>query len=234
MKKPAKISAVILDMDGLMFDTERVSLEAWRRAMADFGYALVDTWYAEAIGLSVEKREEAFREILGLKFPFYEVRKLKESYLEKHISNYGVPMKPGLLELLEVADKLCLKEAVASSTEKELVRDMLERTALIDRFDTIIGGDEVREGKPAPDLFLLAARRLGIPAELCIVFEDSNAGVKAAHTAGMMFIMVPDLEPPSEEVASLAYGVCPSLHEASQLLVQLFEPPSNNVLELTA
>jgi beta-phosphoglucomutase-like phosphatase (HAD superfamily) len=111
---------------------------------------------------------------------------------------------------------------VATSTGREEACDRLRVADLFHCFDAIVGGDEVVRGKPAPDLFLLAAQRLKITPAECIVLEDSEAGIRAARAAGMTPILVPDLKPPSDEVQALAYRMYPSLHEARDLFSTLF------------
>jgi HAD superfamily hydrolase (TIGR01509 family) len=119
--------------------------------------------------------------------------------------------KPGLDELLDLLDSRRLVKAVATSTVRETAMTQLAAAGLLDRFDVVATGDEVANGKPAPALFLLAAERLGIEPAHCLVPEDAEAGVIAAHRAGMMVFMVPDLKPPSPEVKRLANGVFESL-----------------------
>lgn len=97
----------------------------------------------------------------------------------------------------------------------------LSAVNLAGRFDAIVGGDEVAHGKPAPDIFLEAARRLHVPPTNCIALEDSENGVRAAHAAGMRVIMVPDLKLPDDDIRALAHRVLPSLHEAQQALREM-------------
>ncbi|MCZ6681158.1 MAG: HAD family phosphatase [Candidatus Poribacteria bacterium] len=218
MNPQNRCSAVIFDMDGLMLDTENISRNAWHRALADWNYTIPDEVYLQAIGRTIQGTAQVFRAGLGEDFPFDKVRQRKRQYVDEHIAEHGIPIKPGLLELIDRIDELPLPKAVASSTEKELVIQKLTITRLIERFDAIIGGDEIQNGKPAPDIFLAAAERLDVPPERCMVLEDSDAGVQAAHAAGMIPIAVPDLKPPSPETAALAYRILPSLHEVIAFL----------------
>ena len=119
--------------------------------------------------------------------------------------------KPGLDELLDLLDSLHVAKAVATSTVRQTATTQLAAAGLLDRFEVVATGDEVGNGKPSPDLFLLAAQRLGIEPVHCLVLEDAEAGVIAAHRAGMMVFVVPDLKPPSAEVRRLANGVFESL-----------------------
>jgi HAD superfamily hydrolase (TIGR01509 family) len=211
-------SAVIFDMDGLMFDTERLAQVAWYRAAADYGYEMTETIYLGVIGLTSRDVEAYFRQSIGEDFPFQGVYRRKQQYVEDLVAQEGIPLKTGLLELLELLDELSLPKGVASSTSKDIVTRNLSRAGL--RFDVVVGGDEVQNGKPEPDIFLAAARQMQMPAECCLVLEDSNTGIIAANAARMKPVMIPDMKPPTEEVRHLAYRILPSLHEVRSLLTQ--------------
>ncbi len=207
------VSAVIFDMDGLMFDTERLARDAWRRAMAEHGYGLDDQVYLTAVGRTVEGACGAFVDALGPELPIADIEAAKARYLREMLEP-GPPLKHGLLAFLEGLEALGLPRAVASATARDEVERRLARVGLLRRFGAVAGGDEVARGKPAPDLFLLAAERLGASPAACIVFEDSEAGVKAAVAAGMAVVVVPDLVEPSPSARALAKAVLPSLAEA--------------------
>ncbi|MBV7332768.1 HAD family phosphatase [Chloroflexi bacterium TSY] len=212
------ISAILFDMDGLMLDTERMAQIAWQEAGAEWGYTFTPEIYLQAVGRTAQATGEIFRNIFGQDFPFDELYERKQQRFYAMLESSHIPTKPGLFELLNQIDELGLRKAVATSTGKQLALKKLTLTGLIDRFSIIVGGDEVPYGKPAPDIFLAAARRLDVSPDQCMVLEDSEAGIRAAHAAGMAPIMVPDLKPPSAEVASLAYRVLPSLDKVSALI----------------
>ncbi len=216
MKQP--ITAVIFDMDGLMFDTERLILWAWQKAMADFGFPAPLELYLKSVGLTDEATNAILMEALGAGFPLEAVHGRERQYFYGYVEEHGAPIKPGLLELLDFLDEQELPRAVGSSSRRRTVERMLSSAGLQDRFGALAGGDEVTNGKPAPDIFLLAAQRLGVPAAGCLVLEDSEPGAQAARAAGMTCILVPDLKPPSPEGAALAYRVLPSLHDVKELL----------------
>jgi len=218
MNQIVKFSAVIFDMDGLMLDTEGIAQVSWQSAAADWGLELLSNDYQVLVGRSVQEIEDSIYKILGAEAPFSDIRKRKQQYFEENITKQGIPLKPGLLELLELLDQLSLLKAVASSTDRKSVIKRLTIAGLFSRFDTIVGGDEVQNGKPAPDIFLKVATQLRISPKLCIVLEDSDAGVRAAYTAGMVPIMVPDLKKPTEESLFLAHRIFPSLNEVRTFL----------------
>jgi beta-phosphoglucomutase-like phosphatase (HAD superfamily) len=205
------IQGVIFDMDGLMLDTEPAYRVAWQQASAECGYDLPDALYFTLVGRSRIESEQALVDALGPEFPLHAFRAacLRR---EADVFDTTPPLKkPGLDELLDWLDSLGVVKAVATSTVGQTAITQLAAAGLLDRFDVVATGDEVTNGKPAPDLFLLAAQRLGIEPVHCLVLEDAEAGVIAAHRAGMMVFMVPDLKPPSPEVKSLANGVFESL-----------------------
>lgn len=213
-----KIKAVIFDMDGLMLDTERLSRATWQKAMQDWGYILNDDVYLTVVGRSATSTYKVFREAYGQDLPLDDIFKRRQVYHDEITSRDGIALQPGLAELLDWLDTTTWVRAVASSSRREVVLKRLGIAGLTERFATIVGGDEVAEGKPSPDIFLLAAQRLGVAPEQCVVLEDSDAGILAAHRAGMFSLMVPDMKPPSEESLQTAGGVFKTLHEAKAIL----------------
>ena len=211
------VEAVIFDMDGLMFDTERLARDAWRRAMAEHGYALGDDVYLTAVGRTVEGACRAFVDALGPDLPIADIEAAKARYLRAMLA-LGPPLKPGLLALLDDLEELGLATAVASATARPEVERRLAGAGLLGRFGAAAGGDEVARGKPAPDLFRLAGERLGVSPAVCMALEDSEAGVRAAVAAGMAVVMVPDLVEPSPSTRALATAVVSSLSEVLEVI----------------
>jgi HAD superfamily hydrolase (TIGR01509 family) len=218
MKKPRNFRAVVLDMDGLMLDTEGMSRTAWRRTLAEWGLPLSDERYLELIGLTIADVGVKMREWYGSNLPYEPIYKRKLAVVDEIIAADGIPQKPGLVEFLAGIDSLGLRKAVATSTARERAIAKLKVAGVAATFDAVVGGDEVSHGKPAPDLFLLAARRLGIPPVECLAFEDSDPGVLAAHAAGMRVVVIPDQKPPSADAAAAAWEVVPDLYAASEVL----------------
>ncbi len=214
MKRNSNFKAAIFDLDGLILDTETVSFLGWKRAMADFGYCLDDATYHKIIGLNIPDMQQVFYDAFGTDFPLEKVCQNRLSYIYEHFDSHGIKIKPGLCEILDFLDKAELLKAVATSSSTESAKRKLTVTALLDRFDYLVCGDQVRKGKPAPDIFLDAAEHLKVRPQDCIVFEDSENGVRAAHAAGMTVIMVPDVKQPTPKVADLACKIFTSLKEA--------------------
>ena len=211
------VKAVIFDMDGLMFDTERLAREAWYRAMAEHGYALDDSVYLTAVGRTVDAACRIFLDALGPDLPIEDIEAAKARHLRKMLKP-SPPLKQGLVALLDGIDDLGMLTAVASSTARAEVEHRLSSAGLRERFDVVVGGDEVALGKPAPDLFLRAGEHLGVNPGGCVVLEDSEAGIGAAAAAGMIPVMVPDLVEPSPVVRELAAAVVCSLSEVLGVL----------------
>jgi HAD superfamily hydrolase (TIGR01509 family) len=214
MKMNSDFKAVIFDLDGLVLDTETISFLGWKKAMADFGYCLNDSTYHKIIGLNIPDMQQVFYDAFGADFPLEKICRNRLSYIYDHIDSHGIKIKPGLCEILDFLDKAEILKAVATSSSAESAKRKLTVTALLDRFDYLVCGDQIQNGKPAPDIFLDAAEHLKVQPQDCLVFEDSENGVRAANAAGMTVIMVPDVKRPAPEVAALACKVFTSLKES--------------------
>jgi HAD superfamily hydrolase (TIGR01509 family) len=212
------VKAVIFDMDGLMFDSENLGRMGWLNAGKKWGYPITDKEYSRVIGRTVRDAEAIFKQIFGEDFPYQELRRHRVEFEHRFYEEHGVPLKPGLPELLDFLEARSLPKAVATSAGRNAAIGKLTRTHLLKRFQAIVSGDEVERGKPAPDIFLLAAQKLNIPAPQCMVLEDSQAGIRGAHAAGMIPVMVPDLIQPSEEIRQMTRGIVTSLYEIPVIL----------------
>ncbi|MEO0828012.1 MAG: HAD family phosphatase [Cyanobacteria bacterium J06639_16] len=207
-------TAVIFDMDGLMLDSEVIFKVAWQRAGAALGYSLSDELYDSLVGRSNREVEVVFCQTYGDGFPVLRFRQLWGEFWEQQVKTTGVAIKPGLLELLDFLEQHQIPKAVGTSSEWKEADLSLKTAGIFHRFKTIVTVDQAGAGKPAPDIFLMALDRLSVAPQDCLVFEDSNAGVKAAHAAGIPVIMVPDLQTPSAESKAIAAHISSSLDEA--------------------
>jgi HAD superfamily hydrolase (TIGR01509 family) len=224
MAQQAKIAAVVLDMDGLMLDTESIYKQAWQNAAMDCGYTLDDVFYLTLVGQPNPACEAALLNRFGTDFPLATFRPRWSELWRKQVETSGIPTKTGLNELLTYLRQNKIPSAVATSSDQDYLKLSLSAAGLTNAlFDSIVTGEEVAQGKPAPDIYLEAARRLGVSPSQCIALEDSDAGVLAASAAGLTTIMVPDLKPPSSDARMAAFCVVPSLIEALEEIVSLRE-----------
>ncbi|OEG63813.1 MAG: hypothetical protein BHK79_00820 [Halanaerobium sp. MDAL1] len=212
------IKAVIFDMDGLMFDTERLSKELWQQLGAERGYSFEDDFFDDMVGLDLEDTRESFKEDYGQDFPYLEMREQKNRLLKKHVKANGVPAKEGLFEIIDYLKEKQYLLAVASSSFKEKIIFYLDSIGIKDKFDYIIGGDEVEKSKPNPEIFIKAINELGVGREEAIILEDSAHGVLAANKAGIKVVLVPDLVEHPPEIEKLVYRKLNNLAELKGLL----------------
>jgi len=210
-------SAVIFDMDGLMFDTENLTIPIWQPAGNLYGYNITRDIVMQLIGISNKRSRELLKNIFGADFPYEKVHAEFRRLVNKEIEENGVPKKPGLDFLL---DKLCAANipfALATSSSTATATMNLERAGIIDKFAAITCGDEVENGKPAPDIFLLAAKKLGFPPSECVGLEDSPAGLKGLHSAGIKSIFIKDVIDPPQEVLDTVWRRCGDLSQVFEL-----------------
>lgn len=218
METCPQIRAILLDMDGVIIDSETMYRIAWQRAASKLGYELSDELYAAFLGLTIADAEAAMGRAFGPQFPVAKFHEIWPGDWRDLVKTHGMPVKPGLWNFLDVVNEHRLSVAVATSSDAEVAAFSLRAAGLDGRFSCIVSGDQVAKGKPAPDIFLEASRRLGVPPEACLVLEDSEAGLHAAKAAGMTAVMIPDLKPPSPAAAAIALRILPSLNEAADLI----------------
>ena len=211
-------AAVIFDMDGVILNSEPIYRESWRRAAAELGFAVSEDLYARVVGRNDRDSEAIVAAVFGEQFPMDEFRDRWRAHWDTHLRDHGVPVKKGVAEILDFLEDRGIPKAIATSTVRRSALQCLGTLSL--RFDAIVAGDEVARGKPAPDIFLRAAEKLAANPADCWVIEDAEAGVQAAHAAGMKPIIVPDLRRPSEEICALAECVCESMSEVHEVLAR--------------
>ena len=212
------VSAVLLDMDGTLLDTEKVYFNSLVAALDAAGYTDDAVALCHAmVGLPGPACEAMLLDRYGASFPLAEINR---AFLvnRDRLMEAGLPLKPGTLELLDgLADADCPMAIVTSSSRRSAERN-LALAGIRARFDTILTLDDVTRGKPSPDLYLLAATRLGFAPRACVAVEDSNHGVAASHAAGAITIMVPDMTLPTEESRAKCAAVLPDLNAVLALL----------------
>ncbi len=213
--KPVK--AALFDMDGLLIDTESVYIDALQAAATAMGRDMPLSFCHSMIGIPGPVCDGMIREFYGPDFAF-ETFAAHFGEHARHAFEAGVPVKPGAIELLDFFRDRGLPLAIATSSSQSTAAKHLGRAGLLDRFKAITTRDDVVNSKPHPDVYLEAARRLGVPPAHCIAFEDSNTGLTAAHAAGTMAIMVPDILQPTDEVRAKCVHIAPDLHAVLRIL----------------
>jgi HAD superfamily hydrolase (TIGR01509 family) len=212
------IAAVLLDMDGTLLDTEKVYLESTIAALGSLGYTDgVEALCHSMIGIPGPDCERMFLDHFGADFPLDQANAAFASYCAE-LMQLGPPLKPGALAVLDAIEAAGLPKAIVTSSSRRAAADHLGLAGIGGRFDAILTRDDVRRGKPSPDLYLLAAERLRVQPGACVAIEDSNPGVAAAHAAGVITLMVPDILPPTDETRARCAAVLPDLHAAIKLL----------------
>ncbi len=211
------LKGAIFDHDGLMFDTEKIWQKNWNLVANEMGITLPEEFKKEICGSNGQHTLDVIQKYYHVE-DGKEIRdRVIESVARDEIENQ-IEMKEGLLDILEMFQKHGVKMAVASSSPREMILMNLKRSQLEKYFEVVVSGKDVKHGKPAPDIFLLAAEKLGIDPRECYVFEDAYNGVQAGVSAGAKTIMVPDLVQPNDEIRNVVHDVCKSLKEASYLI----------------
>lgn len=213
---PRLPGAVIFDMDGLMLDSERAITGCLTRASAQLGEDIAPDYWLGMVG----KGDAACRAMLAGRIGAARAEALLDlaRALYDAVVEQGIPHRPGIVALLDWLIAQRIPRAVGTSTRRPLALRKLEAADLLWRFDAIATSSDVEHAKPAPDIYLLAARQLGVAPAHCLVLEDSPTGVQAALAAGMTPIQVPDLLAPDARVRALGHRIVASLQDAQQLL----------------
>jgi HAD superfamily hydrolase (TIGR01509 family) len=209
--------AVIFDMDGLMLDTEAPVVRLWIDAARQLGWEVAEEVVHRTVGVDEASTRAAFIGAYGPEFPYEAIKDRMVQLYRKRIEQEGIPHRPGLLVLLDHLSSLGIPLGVGTSTARELTLWKLDRSKILRYFTALACGDEVSRGKPAPDIFLLAAERLGTAPEDCVGFEDSPAGLMALHRAGIPAVFIKDLMEPPPEILKTVWRRYGDLAEAAEL-----------------
>ena len=214
---PNSPQAVICDMDGLLFDTERIYMTAVITAGRAVGFEIGEELCHAMIGVPERECDLMLQARFGATFPMAEYVHECGKRLAR-LTESSIPLKPGAIELLAYLSWRRIPTAIATSSSRKTTQRYLQTAGLSARFDALITCDEVEHGKPWPDLFVKAAEHLGIEPKHCLAVEDSPNGIRSAHAAGTMPIMVPDILPPTDDIRALCIAVVDSLHDVRRLM----------------
>lgn len=212
------MKGVIFDMDGVLFDTERVCMKAWMAVAEKHGLPGMEELFNRVIGLNANDSRQIVLEAYGQEFDYPAFRQETADCFKKYIKEDGLPIKPGVPEILEWLKGSGYRVGLASSTRSESVLSHIKQADMEDYFSVVITGDMIEHSKPQPDIYLLACERLGVEPDQAYAIEDSPNGIRSAHAAGMWTIMVPDMIAPDEEMLRLSRVI---LKDMTEVLVYL-------------
>lgn len=214
-----EIKAVLFDMDGLMIDTESLSTEAFINSAKAQGYNMTKEETLKVLGFTKANIYQFWIDYFqGTNVDGKKLVDDHYEYIENVLYTVGPEKMPYVEELLKYLRENNYKIAVASSSDTADIKNNLEKTKLEKYIDEIASGAEVENGKPAPDVFLLAAKRLGVDAKDCLILEDSKAGIKAGKASGAMVFMVPDMFTVDKECEDTADRILTNLGEVIEIL----------------
>jgi len=215
-----KFDGVIFDMDGLLMDSERYSLNLCVKLFNEMGVPYSEEEYMKTVGLTHADCDRIMLEYLN--GDSEKVKQLNQGYGRAIIDAYEkglVPLKPGAYELINYLKQQNIPYVLATSSPRDRVAVIFNKTEFNGNpFTKVITGNEVTNGKPAPEIFLKAADMIGKDIKKCLVLEDSYNGVRAGHSSGAYTIMVPDLKQPTEEIKALCNDIVEDLFKVIEIL----------------
>lgn len=209
---------VIFDLDGVIFDSEQVVRRGWQYAAQKLQLGDVDSLFLQCVGTNHIFTEQLLKKTFDAQFSYEEFRKYTREYFYQYTGAYGLPVKPGVKELMEYLKTEDYRIGLASSSTLQYILNGLRQAELIHYFDVIVSGENLQRSKPEPDIYLQACKKIGvIPAEAYAI-EDSYNGIRSASRAGMQPIMVPDLLPTTAEMQALCRCICQDLFAVKEWL----------------
>ena len=213
-----EFDAVVFDMDGVIFDSERATMECWEEVSEKYGFGDITEPYLASVGTTSARTGEIMRKAFGEDFDYDRYAKEASAMYHARYDGGRLPMKSGVVEILKALSKSGKKIALASSTRRQTVVSQLEAAGILKFFDEIVTGDMVKKSKPEPDIFLKACEKTGVLPEKTIAIEDSFNGIRAAFSGHLRPIMVPDLLAPDDEMNKKAEVILDSLGDVLKYL----------------
>jgi HAD superfamily hydrolase (TIGR01509 family) len=208
-----RFEAIVFDMDGLLLDSERIVLDAFLLVCEHFELGDRTELLKQCIGTNRDYTRARMTEAFGSGVDFNEFQNMWTLKHEEIVGDEAMPLMDGARELLDLIQQLDIPRAVATSTRSAHALDRLEKADLLHYFEFVVGGDQVTNSKPDPEIYLAATQKLGCNPTSCLAFEDSENGVRAALGAGLRVIQVPDLVAPSANVRALGHTILASLRD---------------------
>lgn len=217
-QRKCSVKGVLFDMDGVVLDTEKLYARFWMEAARALGYPMT---YEQALGmrsLSGPMGQAKLESYFGPGVSRAVIRDKRVELMDAYVAEHGVEPKPGIYELLDFLQEREIPAAITTSSPRERVERYLGPLGLLDRFDKICTGYEVKQGKPAPDIYIYGAQCLGLHPEECLAIEDSPAGVESAFRAGCMAVLVPDLDGSDDAMRQMLFAEADSLLDILEML----------------
>lgn len=212
------IKHIIFDMDGTLIDSERMIISKWKDVAAEFHIPNIEETLMQCIGINSHETEMLFYRIYGEDFPYHKYTDMVSRRFHEDIETNGLPVKPGTYQLFQFLKENHYRIGLASSTREAVVREEMKSIGLLDYFHVVVGGDMVSNSKPHPEIYLTAAKLLGVSPNQCYAVEDSPNGIRSAYQAGMATLMVPDLIAPGEELKQMIFRQFQNLLELQDFL----------------
>ena len=215
---PAGIRGVLFDMDGVILDSEKLYARFWAAGCESFGYSMT---YQQALGmrsLNAQAGQAYLSSLFGPDISYPQVRAKRIELMDAYVEENGVEAKPGVFQLLDYLASRAIPYAITTASPLDRIANHLGRLGLYQRFPHICTAHAVAQGKPAPDIYLLGAKTIGLPPESCLALEDSYTGLLSAHRAGCLASIVPDLDQPGPEILDIAYAKLDSLTDVIDLM----------------
>jgi len=221
------VSGIIFDMDGVLIDSERQSNEGWLWAAGQLGVNmpmwLIDSFKGAPAELCCKFFDDYYKGVID----YWEAKELRTQHVYKIRETEGIPVKKGVKDIFEYIRNNGLKCAVATSTRRESAEKTLHEIGVWDYLDAVVYGDEVERGKPEPDIFLRAAKAIGVNPSEAVVVEDSINGIKAGYAAGMRVVHIPDTIAIDDDIRKLTYMVCDDLNGLIDVVESINKPVIN-------
>ena len=215
------IKAIIFDMDGLMIDSERVTFECYQERLKDMNLTMDEEFYKTLLGKPIKGIYQRFYDVYGNDFPIQNVIQDVHQLMAERFETEGVPVKKGLVELIQNLKDNNYKKIVATSSNRDRVDKILAQAKITEFFDDSICGDEVTKGKPNPEVFLKSCQKLGVNVDEAIVLEDSEAGIQASYDANIKVICIPDMKYPEKQYEEKTFKILKDLTEVTLYLKSL-------------
>ena len=212
------IRGVLFDMDGLVLDSEVLYTRFWREAAAALGYSMTVQQSLGMRSLGKNLGQPYLESLFGPDVDYTTMRNKRIELMNRYVDAHGIPPKPGITQLLDYMDACGISAAITSSSPMDSIERHLSALNLLHRFQKLCSGHRVPNTKPAPDIYLLGAKELGLKPEECLALEDSPTGILSAYRAGCLPVMIPDLDQPGEETQNLLFAKADSLYDIIEII----------------